>query len=166
MLRYPPRRRPYRAPHRRSELLERLLPIPREPAKPFQQAETRAERDRLLAIEKVRYRIQAHVYAACDPEQWEWSYDDAYDPIIDYEALKARYKIFAWAGLPDSDDEAEMEIVVRLPGMPAISWATLDARHAQLMSEDAAAQEWLARGGDPPPQPVPSCWVDVGSDEE
>ena len=43
----------------------------------------------LVCGEKVRASIQEHVYNACDPKHWEsGSYDDPYDPVIDYEQLK------------------------------------------------------------------------------
>ncbi|KAI5887783.1 uncharacterized protein SCHCODRAFT_02514844 [Schizophyllum commune H4-8] len=169
MMRAPPRKRACRPPQERQQLLEYLLPSPPQPDKPSYLAEDPVERKRLLAIERVRASIREHVYDACDPKHWEtWSDDDPYDPIIDYEQLKFRYKCFALVALPslyDSDDEAEMEMVVRLPGMPMILWATLDGRRAQLVLQDAITQDWLARGGDPPPQPVPNTWIDVDSDE-
>ncbi|KAI5823489.1 hypothetical protein K523DRAFT_255088 [Schizophyllum commune Tattone D] len=167
MLRAPARKREVRPLQERQQLLQYLLPSPPEPDKPSYLAEDPIERKRLRAIERVRASIQEHVYDACDPQHWEWSHDDHYDPIIDYEALKFRYKCFALTALPglyDSDDEDEMEMVIRLPGMPMTLWATLDGRRALLMLQDTIAQRWLARGGDPPPEPVPNYWIDVDSE--
>ncbi|KAL1699671.1 hypothetical protein EV121DRAFT_295966 [Schizophyllum commune] len=167
MLRAPARKREIRPPQERQQLLQHLLPSPPEPDKPSHLAEDPVERKRLFAIERVRASIKEHVYDVCNPENWEWSDDDPYDPVIDYEQLKFRYKCFALTALPglyDSDDEAEMEMVVRLPGMPMILWATLDGRRAQLMVQDIIAQQWLARGGDPPPRVVANSWIDVDSE--
>ena len=50
--------------------------------------------------------------------------------------IVARYDIYVRAGLSDSGDEAEMEVVVQHPGMRALTSATLNARHAQLMPEN------------------------------
>ena len=71
------------------------------------------------------------------------------------------YDMFVRAGLPDSADEAEMEVVTQHPGMPALG--DIECATCTAYAGNIPVQQRLARGSDPLPQPSPDYLPYVGN---